>query len=519
MTRQRVVAPALLLVVAVVLAACPRTPPDERNERPVPGGVLEVPVRDLASLDPARASGRGSLTAIAALYEPLVRYDAETKALVSGAAQRWTGSTDGKTWRFTVSGTYWDGSEIMAADVKFAFDRIARRATRADAAFLLERIAGFRESRVTGTASGLAGVVVISSKLVEFRLDRAFHEFPYLLTHPALAPLSAKRYAKAKALPNIPVGNGPFRAVTFESGVEARLARNDRYDGPSPYLDEISLRVVRTVDDGWRAFTGGTADIAELPDGILNPNPAKTGGRGPLWATLYLGPNIGLAKYQSPAARRAISLAIDRAAIVAGVYDGEQTAADAIVPPGVRGASGGRCTLCVHDPDAARAAAKGKNLAVRIDTLDDARSLRLGKLLVAQLKAVGIRASTKAYGRAAYEDLLRRGRHDVAQLGFPSDVPSPDGVLAQQLFSGSANNQVGFKDREFDRLIGRARETRLESSRLAFYGRAEVRALDQVGIIPLVSFRNRSAIAERVRGLTLDGIGVFDARTVWLATI
>lgn len=519
MTRSRVLAPALLLAVASVASACPKTPPSEPEERPVPGGTLRVSVRDLQSLDPARASGRGALQAASMLYEPLVRYDGAADKLVAGAASRWSVSADGTRWRFTIAGRFADGNPVTAADVKFAFDRLARRDVRADAAFLLERVRGFREARVTGKASGLSGITVVARSLVEFHLDRPFYEFPYLLTHPALVPLPAARYAKAARLPDIPVGNGPYRATLFEAGAEARLARNERYLGASPYLDEIVLQVARSVDDGWRAFTGNETDVAEIPDRILDPNPAQTGGSGPLWATLYLGPNIALGKYRDAAVRRAISQAIDRAAIVSGVYDGEQLAADAIVPPGVRGALAGACRACAHDATAARAALRGKKLTVRIDHLDDARSKRLGQLVVAQLRAVGVRASARAYQRAAYEELLRRSQHDLAQLGFPNDVTSPDGALAQQLLSGSVNNQVAYKDAAFDALIARARGAALESSRLAFYRRAEARALDAMALIPLVTFRNRSAIATGVRGLTLDGLGVFDARTVWLASI
>lgn len=519
MTRSRVSTPAILLAVALVSSACPKSAPIEKDERPVPGGTLRVPVRDLQSLDPARAVGRGSLTAISAIYEPLVRYDATTGTLVPGAASRWTVTPDGKTWRFILVGRFSDSKEILAADVKFAFDRLARRDVRADSAFLLERVVGFRATRATGTAKGLSGITVISPKVVQFQLDRPFFEFPYLLTHPSLVPLSATRYAKVKQLPSAPIGNGPFKIASFEAGVEARLLRNERYSGSSPYLDEMLLQVARTVDDGWRSFTTGEADVADLPDGVLDPNPAQIGGTGPLWATLYLGPNLALRKHQDPVVRRALSQAVDRAAIVAGVYDGSQVAADAIVPPGVRGAAPDKCPACAHDLAAARAVLKGKKLTVRVDHLDDARSRRLGQLVVAQLKAAGVRATARAYQRAAYEDLLRRGQHDLAQLGFPSDVSSPDGALAQQLLSGSVSNQVGYKDKEFDRLIGRARETQKEQTRLAFYRRAEVRALDAMALIPIVSFKNRAAVATRVRGLSIDGIGVFDARTVWLASI
>lgn len=512
---------ALAVTLLTILTACPRKPPPEQPERPVPGGTLRVSVGDLASLDPARATGRGSLTAVAAVFEPLVRFDAATGALVPGAALRWAAGAGGKTWRFRLgTSRFSDGTPVTAADVKFAMDRISRRAVRADAAFLLERVRGFREARVTGTARGLSGVVVRSPTLVEFRLDTAFHEFPYLLAHPALAPLPAARYSRLKRnrLPARPLGNGPYVAAAFESGVEARLTRNPRYAGPTPYLDGIVLRADRSVEEGWRSFTSGEADLAGIPDGTLDPNPSQTGGSGPLWATLYLGPNLALRKYKDVKVRRALSQALDRDAIVSGVYGGQHAPASSLVPPGVRG-DRPPCASCAPDLAAARSVLKRARPSVRVDHLDDARSKRLGALVVAQLKRAGVRATSKAYRRSAYEELLRRGQQDLAQLGFPVDVASPDGPLAQQLLSRSANNQVGFADRTFDTLIAKARAAADAEARLALYARAEARALALMPLIPLVTFRNRSAISTNVRDLTLDGIGVFDARKVWLAEI
>ena len=79
------------------------------------------------------------------------------------------------------------------------------------------------------------------------------------------------------------------------------------------------------------------------------------------------------------------------------------------------------------------------------------------------------------------------------------------------------NNQTGFKAPRFDSDIANARKEKDESKRLADYAGAEQRALYYMPLIPIVFYRNREAVASRVRGFALDGAGIFDASKIWLA--
>lgn len=514
--------PAIALILGVLAAACESQPPRTAS-RPVAGGELVVAVRDLGTFDPASAGGRGALLAVAQVFDSLTAIDPETNEVVPAAAESWNVTRNGLRWTFVLrEAVYHDGSRVRARDFKFAFDRLARKSTGSDAAFQLEAVRGFRDSHTLGTAPSLDGVEVRDDRTLVIFLERPYAELPYALAHPALAPVSVRLYGEdQRALARQPIGNGPFKATEVTLEEEAVLARNDAYT-PTPYLDRLRLVVASDTDDGWGMFLHDDVHLADVPTASVSAARVRYGANGftPQWSMLAFGPNLRRPKYAKVEVRRAISLAIDREAIANTVYGGTKDPATGILPRGIRGYVPDACSACVRDVQRARqilqAAFPDGIPALRIDHLNDQASRQVFRAIGVQLEEVGFSVALRAHSPTQYLRLLQNAGHDLAQLGWISDVPSPDGFLAQQLRTGSPNNQTGFADSRFDRLVDDARGALDAEGRLDAYRAAEDRALELMPLIPVVFFRNRAGVAERVHGLTLDGAGLFDASVVWI---
>jgi peptide/nickel transport system substrate-binding protein/oligopeptide transport system substrate-binding protein len=520
---------AVPIILALALAGCPRHAPKPRpsgsgNPSAVPGGTLRVAVRALETLDPARAVTPGSLKAIAQIFAPLTRIDPASGEVVPGVA-RWE-TKDLKKWTFRLTrSVYSDGKVVTADDYKFAFDRIARRDVASDLAFQLDQVAGFADERLLGKANALSGVVALRANVLVFNLVRPFAEFPYKLAHPALAPLQRAKYARSAAgLSSAPIGNGPFRVQQGPPSGTVVLARNDGYAGPSPYLDAIEFKVVPDLADAASAYRDGNIDVTDVPSTFIDSAGNRSSeGESPLWATLSFGPNLKDAKYANVNVRRALSLAVDRESIARTVYGGTKDPATGIVPKGVRGYVANACAMCVHDIARARSflqrARLPRQLALTIDHLPDRSSRAVAAAVKANLESIGVRVTLRAHDKDAYFALLKSGRnYDFAQLGWLADVPTPDGFLAGQLRSHSLDNQTNFTDHDFDHLVDAARAQPDEAKRLGLYRRAEQRALTLMPLVPIVFFRNHTAIAARVHDLHLDGAGVFDGARVWVTS-
>jgi oligopeptide transport system substrate-binding protein len=520
MLRRRGALLAWGIALALALGACHGNGSDGP---PVPGGTLRVSVRDLGSLDPATTTGRGGLLAIAQLFDSLTQIDPRTQNATPAAAASWQTSPDGLAWTFTLAQqTFHDGTPVTSSDFKAAFDRIARKATGSDVAFQLESVRGFQAAKIAGTAPGLEGVQAVNPTTLKFVLERPFAELPLFLAHPALAPLPKAMIANPALLQKQPVGNGPFKMAGPRSVNQVVLERFGSHTGGTAYLDRLQIDLVNDPNQAWRDFLGKRSDVAEVPNDALSTGAANRGNGGftPFAAGLYYGPNLRSPKYSKPEVRRAISLAIDRKLIANSIYGGTKEPATGIIPRGVRGYAPASCADCVKDEERARtliqAAFGGKPPEMIIDHLDASPSTEVATEIAKELKNVGLNVALRAHNSTDYLKLLEAGQHEIAELGWLAEVPSPDGFLAQQLRTGSPNNHTGFADRTFDTLIDQARAQRDDAARLDAYRKAEARAFEVMPLIPIVFFRNHVGVAERVHGLRIDGAGLFDAAHVWV---
>jgi oligopeptide transport system substrate-binding protein len=513
---------ALIGLLAILLTGCKSTP-SAKNQAPVAGGTLDVSVRDLGSFDPAKATGRGALLVVSQVFDSLTAIDPSTGLVKPAAASTWTTSADGKTWRFVIAAaTFHNGSPVRAQDFKFAFDRLAGKALDSDIAYQLEPVVGFSAVHVAGTSSTLAGVIAAKPNELVIKLAHPFDELAYNLADPGLAPLPAAVYGKStKNLSLAPIGNGPFKLASATAASKATLIRYDAYARTKAYLDGVNFHVVANVDDGWRSYLAHATDVADIPTTeVAGKHGFDDRGLTAIWATLSFGPNLRLPKYKDVRTRQAISLAIDRAAIARDVFVNYDPATG-LVPRGIRGYLPDQCTTCAQDQNRARALLAavfhGKNPSIVVDHLSDQTSRLVARAIANDLNAVGFHASLTAHDPGTYKKLLASRKQDFAELGWVSDTPSPEGFLGQQLASGSPNNPTGYQDRSFDSYLGHARATVKETDRLAYYEAAERRALSQMPLVPIVFYRNRTAVATRVHGFFLDGSGVFDCATIWLS--
>ena len=522
MLRRRGARPAwgTALALALVLAACDG---GGGSDTPVPGGRLRVSVRDLGSLDPAATTGRGGMLAVAQLFDALTGIDPQSGRAVPAAATEWKSTADALTWTFTLGdSTFHDGTKVTAGDFKAAFDRLARKATGSDVAFQLEAVKGFQAAKIAGTAPSLEGVKAPTAASLVIVLERPFAELPVFLAHPALAPLPKSMIANPTLLQQQPIGNGPFKMAGPRTTDRVVLDRYDAHARGTAYLDRLDIRLVGDADQSWRDFQRKRTDVAEVPSEALSGARGRAGAGGftPFWAGLYYGPNLRSPKYAKPEVRKALSLAINRAAIADNVYGGTKESATGIIPEGVRGHKPNACADCVRDTERARtvlqAAFGGKPPEMIIDHLDASPSREVAQAVATQLKEVGLNVALRAHNSTAYLKLLEAGTHEIAELGWLAEVPSADGFLAQQLRTGSPNNHTGFRERVFDTLIDTARAAADEAARLDAYRKAEARAFEYMPIIPIVFFRNHIGVAEHVHGLRVDGAGLFDAARVWV---
>jgi peptide/nickel transport system substrate-binding protein len=117
-----------------------------------------------------------------------------------------------------------------------------------------------------------------------------------------------------------PVGNGPFRFVRWKREQEIVLEANPDFPDGRPWLDRIVFRVIPDQTAIETAFLSGQIDVIERlryeQVTAMERNPDVQVFTRPQRGYLYIGWNTRRPFFASAAARRAMTLAIDRQEII-----------------------------------------------------------------------------------------------------------------------------------------------------------------------------------------------------------
>ncbi len=517
------------------LVAC-TTPPSEPESPPQAGPVFPQPAPSAggtpapvslrlattapASLDPRDLDDADSLELASQLFDGLVAYDPVTMAPVPAAASGWEVLDDGTRFVFEVRpATYHDGSPVRAADFVNAWNRLADPVSARPYSFLLEAVQGYQDFQTKANVSQLTGLAAPEDRVLEVTLNRAWPDFVSLLGHPALSPVPPA--ASQAGFGAGPVGNGPFRlASPLQEGTPIFMQRFDEYYGVPAPVDRLEFRTYQNPDEGWPEFIGGALDVAPIPGPLLNDARSQYGGRGivTLARLLYCGFNESDPRFQDPGLRGAVSLAMDRSALVEDVYGGVPTPATAVVPPTITGHDPSVCAdLCLRDVARARTMVRQVPREDRSFHLDYAASPvadALAATISAQLGEAGLTVTPRPHDEAGYRDVLTSGTHEMFCLVWTADYPRQQALLEPLLLSGSPDNQAGVQDARMDELLEGARGEPRDPARQALYVQAERRALVAMHLVPVAWFRSHLAAQPYVEGFAVDPLARFDAATL-----
>jgi oligopeptide transport system substrate-binding protein len=487
------------------------------------GGVLQVGVVGLPSLDPADARDPKAVMVVDQIFDTLVRDRGELQP-APGLARSFEANPQQTVFTFHLvhGARFEDGSPLTSSDVKFTLERIARKGSESPLVAQLESVIGFAAFQNAGTPSGLAGVETPNPSTLVVRLERPFSSFPAVLGHPGFGIVpKASVEALGAGFKQNPVGSGPFRRV--ESGAPGRLSlRRTIGHTPESRVDGIDFVDFKDVDAAYAAFDDGSIDVSPVPPARADDAARSFGreGMSPYIGLVFYGLNVKSPELADPRFRQAIALAIDRNEIVDDVYQGSVALATGLVADGVPRRDGDACgDRCRHDPEGARvllaeAFPTGNIPEVAIDHDDDPTQAAVAAVIKTDLDTVGIPSVLRPHPFADYGKFLVSGQQELFRLGWIADYPSPDGFLTPLFSSSSPDNLTGLASPEIDQTLTAARAEADPTKRLALYLEAEQMVLDQYVVVPVGQLESRMVASSRVKGFALDPIGTFDGVAV-----
>jgi len=290
-----------------------------------PKGKLVMGVPDLGGerLDYSRFSGTTNQELSRAINRHLIQFGYEGE-YVPGTADSWKTSPDGKVWDlFLRKGVKWhNGDTLTAQDVVFGVERMKRPEIRAGVF-------------VAQLYNNLVRVEAVDDYHVRYTFKAPFPVFPYFVNS---APPMPKKYIEKvgdAGFDEKPIGTGPFKFVRRIKGSEYEFeAFENFYTGQIPAFKTLIIKIMPEGATRLAALMTGEIDIAKDIQGKMLEEVRSTPGlkttSTPSGAVTYIAFAHRYDK-NSPWAdlrvRKALAYAIDKEAIVKGIYRGEATPA------------------------------------------------------------------------------------------------------------------------------------------------------------------------------------------------
>jgi peptide/nickel transport system substrate-binding protein len=250
-------------------------------------------------------------------------------------AESWEETAPG-TWRFTLRDgvAFSDGSALDAEDVRHSFERIMSETMTCEIA----RYFGGME----------IDIAVVDDRTIDFSVDPAQPVFPLLMSTVTVVPSETPmEFVRS------PVGTGPYVLSQWVPGQSIELERRDDYWGEAPEVTRATY--VFRPDGAVRAAMIDTeeADIAPLIS-ELEANDPERDFSYPNSETTYLRIDAEIPPLDDVRVRRALNLAVNRAALLGTLVPEQSIVAAHLVPPTTSGTNPD-LEPYAYDPDAARA--------------------------------------------------------------------------------------------------------------------------------------------------------------------
>jgi peptide/nickel transport system substrate-binding protein len=500
---------AAMLLVSLGVAGCTGQPGNSR-----PDSVVIALPSEPFRLNPLFLSDFTSYTVSGWIFNGLTRIGDDLR-VTGDLAESWEVLQGGREIRFRLrKGVRWhDGVELTAEDVVFTYEQAI-------------------SPKHPGPHSGRFGPVRSVRAVDRYTVSVTYHE-PY---GPAFASwtigILPEHALRGKDLTvgdsdRGPVGTGPFRLVSWVPGEKLVFeAFRDQFRGP-PGVKRVVVRILPDAASRLMELKAGGIDLMEVPASHLNRNVRGASSNGLNYIRCPSFRNHRDGRFQDRRVRQAISMALEREAIVQAVLFGAGRPSMGPWPSGSPYASP-RVKPFAYDPNGAAALlreagwVRGEDGVLRKDRRPFAFTIltngeseehsKTAQLIQAQLKTLGIEVTIRQLDWQTF-------RHQaVAKHDFEAVVLSRAYMYDADpfdLWHSSRNregewNYLSYANPQVDRLLESGRRTIDEHKRQAIYRKVHEIMADDFPCIFLYDADGLYAARPRIKGAKSTPLGILN---------
>jgi ABC-type dipeptide transport system, periplasmic component len=542
-----------LVLIGASAVSCAKTTDENSTDK---GSIIPVYLTtEIYDFDPATANTDDAATKILGMiYEGLYKYDENgklTQGIASGYKVIENPEDNLYELEIYLKDTAWsDGRSVQAADFVYAIKRVLEPEFRGEAASMLMDIKNAKAVKAGDMSIDDLGVYDADTKVLQIQFETSidYEAFLDVLASPLLYPVREDVVSKAtdwSSNTSILVCNGPFVVRTFDPGKSLILERNIYYfrniedDALTKYVIpyRLAINFGMTAEEQLTSFENNTLVYdSEIPLSKRSEYADKVTLNDTLTECAYLF-NTTKAPFDKPEVRKALSLAIDRQAIVDKIV--YATPAEGLITKGVfedgyKGKKqfrdvGGSLISASADIATAKsllssAGVSGGDitLTIRDNEVDQATAA----LVTAAWSQLGFNVTVRTLGFETYKeneyDLVRdlfkqaysSGDFDVIAVDLSMYSTNAFGNLASYAleFSGGALDLAsgnfdlvpgvtGFNNDQYNALIASAYDEKDIAKRSTILHDAEKMLIDLAPVVPLFVYQDAS-----VTGADLSGV-------------
>lgn len=494
-----------------------------------------------AYIDPYNAQENQGTAVVRACFDGLVTWDwSVNEAVPVCATELPTVSEDGLTYTFKLREgmKFHNGDPVDAESFKRGWQRLAdpKMQSVSEIGYHLAPVAGYAEM-AAGEAEEISGLTVVDDLTFQVTLTDPMADFVAVCCHPGLVPVPQAAIDDPASFLEKPIGNGPFMmADAWQHNQYILLEKFADYYGEAPKIDGVYMSIQADPDTAFRALEAGDIDFAMIPAGKIQETvdayglsddgftvtPGKQTLTGTELSTYYLVVNLEDEALADVNVRRAISLAIDRQAIVDTLYEGYREPANSIMPLSIDDNEQNVWEYCAYDPERAKqiltdAGYAEGDISVELNYNGDGGHEELMSAVQANLEAVGITVTQDTTEWATYLNNLSDGNYKLARLGWTADYPTMDNFLYPNFFSTADNNYGGYNNPDVDAALLAARQIQDEEERKNAYRAICHQIGEDMPVIPIVFYAHNYVGTERLASFNYDAQTIPHFETAELA--
>ncbi|MCD0166441.1 ABC transporter substrate-binding protein [Deinococcus sp. 12RED42] len=464
------------------------------------------------------------------IYDTLVDFKPGSTDLAPGLATSWKANANNTAWTFTLRKgvRFHDGTPMNADAIVFNLSRwwdkshpYGFRDQGRTFEIVGELLGGYK-----GDATAvIKNIVKVNDTTVRVDLNKPSSVLPNVMAagyFGIASPTAIKKEGAKYGTPaSKPVGTGPFIFQSWRTGDRVTLLPNKLYWGEKAKVDQLIIRNIKDASQRLNELKAGTIDFANdlTPDSLKSVQADKNlvAVKRPSFNVGFVSMNNRNQYLKNQSVRQAISMAINKKAIVDAFWNGLGVSNASFVPPVMAWANSSKVPADYKfDPAAAKKmlaeAGYPNGFSIDLWYMPVSRPYfptpkPIAEAIAADLSAIGIKVNLKTQDWAKYlEDRNKEPGFDMYMIGWTGDYGDPDNFYGAY-YGANASDDINWNPANVETLLQQGRAAATQEAKAKVYSQLHEITYNAAYRVPMVHSNPLAAARSYVKGWVPSPLG------------